>query len=229
MAVVLVLVGVGAVALTDRGGTGGGDGPQALPGSPRALLLDGVSGRVEVVAADGPAATAEYLPEGSQRPGLVGLGPAGSDGAVPVRCAADGDGAFDRCAGRLRLAVPAGTALTVRQESGEIALSGLRGDLALSLASIRCTAVGLRPQHARVSIRSGSADLGFAAPPGELTVESTSASVALRLPERDGGYAFDSDQVSADVRIGLPAQPDAEHRVRLRTTSASVAVLPADG
>ncbi|MFE1317385.1 hypothetical protein [Kitasatospora phosalacinea] len=227
MAVVLVLVGAGAVALTDRGGAGGADGPQALPGSPRALLLDGVSGWVEVVAADGPAATAEYLPEGAQRPGLVGLGPAGSDGAVPVRCAADGAGAFDRCAGRLRLAVPAGTALTVRQESGEIALSGLHGDLALSLASIRCTAVGLRPQHATVSIRSGSADLGFAAPPGELTVESTSASVALRLPERDGGYAFDSDQVSADVRIGLPAQPDADHRVRLRTTSASVAVLPA--
>ncbi|MFD7736646.1 hypothetical protein ACFV6F_40515 [Kitasatospora phosalacinea] len=231
MAVVLALVGVCAVALTDRGGTnGGGEGPQVLPGSPRALLLDGVSGRVEVVAADGSAAaTAEYLPEGSQRPGLVGLGPAGSDGVVPVRCAADGDGVFDRCAGRLRLTVPEGTALTVRQESGEISLSGLRGDLALSLASIRCTAVGLRPQHARVSIRSGSADLGFAAPPGDLTVESTSASVALRLPERDGGYAFDSDQVSADVRIGLPAQPDAEHRVRLRTTSASVAVLPADG
>ncbi|MFF4341440.1 hypothetical protein ACFY00_16080 [Kitasatospora sp. NPDC001540] len=229
LAAVLVLVGAGAVALADGDGAGGGEGPQALPGSPRALLLDGVSGRVEVVAARGSAATAEYLPEGSERPGRVGLGPAGSDGAVPVRCAAADSGAFDRCAGRLRLTVPADTALTVRQESGEIALTDLRGDLALSLASIRCTAVGLRPSHATVSIRSGSADLGFAAPPGELSVESTSASVALRLPERDGGYAFDSDQVSADVRIALPAQPDAEHRVRLRTTSASVAVLPTDG
>ncbi|MFC8721264.1 hypothetical protein ACFUEL_28130, partial [Kitasatospora sp. NPDC057198] len=229
VAAALVLVGAGAVAVTDRGGTGTGAGPHVLPGSPRALLLDGVSGRVEIVAADGAAATAEYLPEGAQRPGLVGLGPAGSDGAVPVRCAAGGDGPFDRCTGRLRLAVPADTALTVRQDSGEITLSGLRGDLALSLASIRCTAVGLRPEHATVSVRSGSADLGFAAPPGELSVESTSASVALRLPERDGGYAFDSDQVSADVRIALPERPGADHRVRLRTTSASVAVLPADG
>lgn len=228
MAVALVLVGAGAVALAGRDGTGTGAGPHVLPGSPRALLLDGVSGRVEITAAQETTATAEYLPEGAGSPGAVRLGPAGSDGAAPVRCAADG-GPFDRCGGLLRLAVPEGTALTVRQESGEITLSGLRGDLALSLASVRCTAVGLRPQHATVSIRSGSADLGFAAPPGDLTVESASASVALRLPQPDGGYAFDSDAASADVRIGLPEQPDAAHRVRLRTTSASVAVLPADG
>ncbi|MFD0567662.1 hypothetical protein ACFQ2M_41120 [Kitasatospora saccharophila] len=231
-AVALVLVGAGAVALAGRDGRGTGtdaDGLRVLPGRPRALLLDGVSGRVEITGSSGDAVTAEYLPEGSDGPGPVGFGPAGSDGAVPVRCAAASGGPFDRCGGRLRLTVPEGTALTVRQDSGEIALSGLHGDLALSLASIRCTAVGLRPEHATVSIRSGSADLGFTAPPGELTVESTSASVALRLPEQDGGYAFDSDAASADVRIGLPARPDADHHVRLRTTSASVAVLPAGG
>ncbi|WP_208767152.1 hypothetical protein [Kitasatospora cineracea] len=228
VAAALVLVGAGAAALADRDGTTDtGAGPHVLPGSPRALLLDGVSGRVEITAAQGTAATAEYLPEGTGHPGPVALGPAGSDGVVPVRCAAADGGPFDRCGGLLRLAVPEDTALTVRQESGEITLSGLRGDLALSLASVRCTAVGLRPQHATVSIRSGSADLGFAAPPGDLTVESASASVALRLPQPDGGYAFDSDASSADVRIGLPEQPGAAHRVRLRTTSASVAVLPA--
>ncbi|QKW23619.1 hypothetical protein HUT16_35025 [Kitasatospora sp. NA04385] len=203
--------------------------PQALPGRPQALLLDGVSGRVEITGSDDAATTAEYLPQGSEQPGRVDFGPAGSDGAVPVRCAAADGGPFDRCGGLLRLTVPEGTALTVRQDSGEIALSGLRGDLALSLASIRCTAVGLRPEHATVAIRSGSADLGFTAPPGDLTVESTSASVAVRLPDGGDGYAFDSDAASSDVRIALPSQPDADHRVRLRTTSASVAVLPATG
>ncbi|MFJ4681184.1 hypothetical protein [Kitasatospora sp. NPDC088783] len=247
-AAVLVLVGACAVALAGREGRGPvhgsmpapvvgpvdgpvvGDGAQALPGSPHALLLDGVSGRVEIVGSRDSAATAAYLPEGSEALGRVGFGPAGSDGAVPVRCAAADGGPLARCGGVLRLTVPEDTALTVRQESGEIALSGLRGDLALSLASIRCTAVGLRPEHATVSVRSGSADLGFAAPPGDLTLESTSASVALRLPadHPDDGYAFESDAASADVRIALPEQPGADHRVRLRTTSASVAVLPAE-
>lgn len=232
-AALVAALAVVAASVLVVAGRSADDGPGgsfvSLPG-PHALLLDGVSGRLEITGGRGPTAVAEYLPEGSGAAGRVGFGPADGDGAVPVGCA-DGGGPFGPCHGLLRLTVPDGTALTVRQESGEIALSGVRGDLALSLASVRCTAVGLRPRRASVAVRSGSADLAFAAAPQALTVESTSASTVLRLPSGgpDDGYAFESDAVSADVRIGLPSRPDSGRSVRLRTVSASVAVLPSPG
>ncbi|GJF31802.1 hypothetical protein KNE206_45020 [Kitasatospora sp. NE20-6] len=216
-----------------RAGSGGPAGPPpAVSGAhPGPVLLDGVSGRLEIAAGPGPGAeaTATYVPEGRDTFGHVEFGPARPDGALPVRCATDDGGPVGPCHGLLQLSLPAGTPLTVRQSSGEISLSGLDGDLDLSLASVRFTAVGLHPERAALAVRSGSADLAFTAPPRTLSLDSVSASVALRLPAAAAGdaYAFTSDAVSADVRIALPDRPGAAHQVRLRTESASVAVLPA--
>ncbi|WP_405009604.1 hypothetical protein [Kitasatospora sp. NBC_01539] len=217
-----------------RAGAGNPDGPAGPPPAvsgahPGPILLDGVSGRLEIAAGPGTEATATYVPEGRDTFGHVEFGPALSDGVLPVRCATDDGVPLGPCHGLLQLSLPAGTPLTVRQSSGEISLSGLDGDLDLSLASVRFTAVGLHPERAAVAVRSGSADLAFTTPPRALSLESVSASVALRLPAAaaDDAYAFTSDAVSADVRIALPDRPGAAHQVRLRTESASVAVLPA--
>ncbi|WP_371483277.1 hypothetical protein [Kitasatospora sp. NBC_00315] len=196
--------------------------------NPRALVLDGVSGRLEVTPATGPRATADFVPDGDDTPGRVVFGAPGGDGAVPVGCAR-GDGPSVPCHGVLRLSVPEGTALTVRQTSGEVSLSGVTGDLDLALTSVRFTAVGVRSGRVALDVRSGSADVGFASAPGSLDLDSSSASVALRLPTGGPGedYAFTSEAVSADVRIALPDRTDADHRVHLHTESASVAVLAA--
>ncbi|RKE22974.1 hypothetical protein [Streptomyces sp. TLI_171] len=199
-------------------------GPQLLADGPRTLLVDNVSGRVEITGSPTSRVTAEYLPTAGATFDAVTLDAVTAEGTTRVTCAPAAADPAPRCDGLLRLGVPAGADLVVRQESGEIALSGLRGDLTLSLASVRCTAVDLRPARASVSVRSGSADLGFAGAPDDLSVDSTSASLTLRLPS--DAYAFTSEQTSADVRIGLPSSPDSAHRVRLHTVSASVAVLP---
>ncbi|GAA5021541.1 hypothetical protein [Kitasatospora paranensis] len=223
-----VLAAAAAFVLTPGDPPGTPGQARTAPGvRPHALLLDGVAGRIEVTGTGGTTATADFVPEGSTRPGPVAFHPTGADGGLTLVCGTAG-GAVAPCRGTLRVAVPAGTALTLHQSAGETVLSGLDGDLDVAVTSARLTAVGLRAPRAGITVDSASADLAFATAPGELALRAASASVALRLPDTAEGeaYAVTSDAVSADVRVAVPQTADPAHVLRLSTVSASVAVLP---
>ncbi|MFI0899306.1 hypothetical protein [Streptomyces sp. NPDC020983] len=209
----------------------GDDGPsghalRAFPGFRAAhadtVVLDGVSGTVRVTADPGAHAVTGDFHRPDGHPAAL-RGSTSGDDVLTLTCP-DGHGHPQPCAGDLTLVLPAHTGLRLRQTSGEATLDGLGGDLALDAASIRLTTRRLHPAHADVTVVSGSADLGFTAAPADLGVHATSASVAVRLPRTEGGYAVTTDETSADVRIAVPRNPAAGHRVSLAVTSGSLSV-----
>jgi hypothetical protein len=199
--------------------------PDLHAGGVGTVVLDGVSGTVRVTADPGArAVTGSFHRPGGRSAALRGS--TSDDGVLTLNCP-DGDGRPRPCAGDLALVLPPHTGLTLRQTSGEAVIDGLGGDLALDASSIRLTARALHPAHASVSVVSGSADVAFATAPSALDVHAASASVALRLPPADGGYAVTTAGASADVRVGVPRNPASAHRVSLAVTSGSLSVEPA--
>lgn len=242
-ALTAALAVIAAVVLTGHGthhdpaGPAGNAGPAATgrPGHPAVfraagtdlLVLDGVSGRVRIAAdadADGVSGTFARADGALTRvTARAGSGPAGS--TVTVVCA-DGTGTAVPCAGDLSVTVPSRTGLRLRQTSGQTTLSGLGGRLDVTVASDRLVASGLHPRQAGLTVTSGSADVGFTHAPDRLSVNATSASVALRVPPLDG-YSVTSAATSADVRVEVPRHGGGPHVIALRTVSGSLAVLPA--
>jgi hypothetical protein len=218
----------GDAATAPLGAGTGTDGFHAA--DTRLVVLDGVSGRIQVTADPGAhEVTGSFHRQDGQFAALRGTVAhdqvSGTD-ALTVRCT-DASGTQQPCAGDLDLTVPASTGLRLRQTSGETTLSGLGGDLDVDASSVQLTMSGLHPAHAAVTVVSGSADLGFSGAPSDLDLHATSASVALRLPRTEGGYAVTTAASSANVQVGVERNPAAGRRVALSVTSGSLSVQSA--
>lgn len=209
-----------------------GTGTDFRAGDADLVVLDGVSGKIQVSAdpdAHTVSGTFDATDPGHGQLARIGAVADRADGphALTIACADANDVAMP-CAGNLAITVPEHTGLRLRQTSGETELSGIGGELTVSVASDRFTAQDLRAARAAVTVVSGSADLGFAAAPDSLAVHTTSASTTLRLPAGDGsGYAVTTAATSADVQVQVPRRDDAPHKLSLQVLSGSLAVLPA--
>lgn len=213
-----------------RGGVDGASfhGPDA-----DLLVLDGVSGRVQVTADPGATTvTGTFTGTDPARRSDVRTDLAGPVGTrtLTVRCAVD-DGPYAPCAGELRLTVPSHTGLRLRQTSGDTVLTGLGGDLTVVTTSDHLTATGLHPRRATVTVTSGSADVAFTAAPDRVTAQVTSASAVLRVPVAgaDDGYAVTSSATSANVQVAVPRRDGSPHEVVVQAISGSASVVPATG
>lgn len=229
--VACVVALVAGLVVVLAGGDGDGRPPRTGFGfraaDPGAVVLDGVSGTVQVSADPDARAVTGSFHRADGRPGTLNGATTvdtASDGrALRLRCE-DGHGRPQPCAGDLSLTLPPHTALRLRQTSGVVVLQGIGGDLSLDATSVRLTTRDLRSQHAEVTVVSGSADIGFAAAPADLDVHAASASVAVRLPRTDDGYAVTSTGASADIRVMVPRDPSAGHRAAFTVTSGSLSV-----
>nr|WSX74957.1 hypothetical protein OH826_14305 [Streptomyces sp. NBC_00899] len=223
------------VVLTDDDGGGPADrraltAPGFRAADPGTVVLDGVSGTVQVTAdADARAVTGSFHRADGRPAALRGAtvdDPASGGRALSLRCE-DDRGLPQPCAGDLVLTLPPHTGLRLRQTSGVAVLRGLGGDLGLDASSIQLTTRDLRSPHAEVTVVSGSADIGFAAAPADLDLHASSASVAVRLPRTGDGYAVTTTAASADVQVLVPRDPSAGHRVALTVASGSLSVQDA--
>ncbi|SEN15469.1 hypothetical protein SAMN05216267_100257 [Actinacidiphila rubida] len=193
------------------------------------VVLDGVSGRIQVTAdprahavtgtfhpADGPGATRGL------RGAVVHDAATGAD-ALAVGCR-DAAGAQVRCAGDLVLTVPRHTGLRLRQASGQTVLDGLGGDVTVDASSVQLTATGLEPVRARFTVASGSADVAFSGVPQDVDLQEVSASVAVRLPRSPDGYAVTTAATSASTQVAVPRNASSAHRISVSVTSGSLDV-----
>ena len=216
----------------DHGGGHPNDsGASAVSGSrvgdPGTVVLDGVSGTVQVSAdPDAREVTGSFHRADGRAAVVRGEAvddPVAGGRALSVRCE-DESGGREPCAGDLVLTVPEDTGLRLRQTSGVAVIQGLGGDLSLEASSIRLTTRDLRSSHAEMTVVSGSADIGFAGAPADLDLHASSASVAVRLPRIDDGYAVTTSAASADVQVMVARGPSASHRVALTVASGSLSV-----
>lgn len=233
----VVAAGLVAVILTADGDPPGSGplGPARTASGFRAadpgtVVVDGVSGTVRVTADPGAREVTGSFHRADGSPATLhavtteGAAPAGH--ALSLRCA-DGRGDPRPCAGDLVLTLPEHTGLRLRQTSGTALIEGIGGDVSLDASSIRLTTRDLRSPHAKVTVVSGSADIGFAAAPADLDLHASSASVDVTLPRTGDGYAVTTTSASADVQVTVPRDLSADHRVALTVASGSLSVSDA--
>ncbi|EHN11117.1 lipoprotein [Patulibacter medicamentivorans] len=148
------------------------------------------------------------------------------------------------CEIRFRVEVPAGTAIDVSSDSGDVVARGLRSDVPVSLRSdsgeLRVeslTAPALRLDADSGDVRgdelrvpdvvakadSGEVDLALTVPLRRLSAIADSGDVRVALP--DAVYALTASTDSGDVHDdGVRRDPRSSRRVELRTDSGDVRI-----
>jgi len=186
-----------------------------------AVDFDGVGGTLTVTAAPGPVRLTGTLNWTGPPPRTsVTRDHTGRGLHLSYRCAP-----ASPCTEDYRLTVPAGTALTVRQPSGQLTLSGLRGRLSITAASAGVVARHLDAAHLRASITAGRFDASFDAPPESVQIELVRADGTVRVPGT-ARYRV-SQQVSggsADVRV--PRSSSAARTIVATLHDSQLALLP---
>jgi len=186
-----------------------------------AVDFDGVGGTLTVAAARGPVRLTGTLNWTGPPPRTsVTRDHTGRGLHLSYRCAP-----ASPCTEDYRLTVPAGTALTVRQPSGQLTLSGLRGRLSITAASADVVARHLDAAHLRASITAGRLDASFDSPPESVQIELTRADGTVRIPG-PARYRV-SQQVSggsADVRV--PRSSSAARTIVATLHDGQLALLP---
>jgi hypothetical protein len=208
-----------AAAAASRG-TGPGGRTQAVSvsaGSVTAVDLQGVPGQLTIAA----AATGHVTLTGH----LNWTGRAAAAGSVfsarrvlhlSYRCAA-----ASPCTADLRLVVPARTAITLRQPSGHVVISGLAGPLRITASSVNVSATGLRCPSLDAVITSGHLGATFDAPPREVGVSLTSAQATLLLPA-GAPYAVTDQVISGYIHVGVPQDASAPRAVTAQIISGEL-------
>lgn len=138
---------------------------------------------------------------------------------LSYRCAA-----ASPCTENYRLAVPRHTAVSLRQPSGQVVLSGLAGPLSIAAASVDVSATALRCPSLVAAITSGHLSATFAAPPRRVSITLTSAQATLRLPG-SVAYAVSSQVTSGYVSVGIPHASNATRTVAVRIDSGELQLL----
>ncbi|HEU4332362.1 MAG TPA: DUF4097 family beta strand repeat-containing protein [Lapillicoccus sp.] len=118
--------------------------------------------------------------------------------------------------------VPAAVAVTVRTGSGDVELSGRLGNVSLDAVSGDVDA-NISTANFRSETGSGDMDLHLSSAPTQLTAESVSGDIDLRVPRGDT-YAVDANTTSGDVDVNVPRQTDATNRIDVRTASGDITV-----
>jgi hypothetical protein len=129
------------------------------------------------------------------------------------------------CSGDYRLTVPAGTALAVRQPSGQITLSGLSGALTITAASADVVARHLRSANLRAAITAGQFTASFDAAPKSVRVELIRAEATVRLPGA-AHYRVTQDVSSGSVEVRVPQSSSAGHTIVATGSDSQLALLP---
>ncbi|MFE4975616.1 DUF4097 family beta strand repeat-containing protein [Kitasatospora sp. NPDC056651] len=146
------------------------------------------------------------------------------------------------CGAEIELEVPAATEVTGSVGSGTVRVEGLSGPVRLELTSgqlllsdtsgdvtVRATSglvQGDNLSAKRVTARmvSGTVNLNFARPPGEVNAASVSGSVEMTLP-KDSRYAFSSEIGSGNGHIEpLLQDPASPNRVHTEVVSGSISI-----
>jgi hypothetical protein len=183
--------------------------------------FDGVGGQLTVTAEAGPVRLTGTLNWTGQPPRTsVTRDPAGRGLRLSYRCAP-----ASPCTEDYRLTVPAGTALTVRQPSGQLTLSGLNGPLAITTASADVVARHLRAARLRATITAGQFDASFDSPPQSVQIELTRADGTVRVPGTVR-YRVSQQVSSGSAEVRVPRSGSAVRTIVATVHDSQLALLP---
>ena len=126
----------------------------------------------------------------------------GSTLAIDANCA----GSFGGCSVDYVVTVPDATDVSVVTGSGDIAVGGSLGGVALKAGSGDIRTTNLAADQVTAEDGSGDVDLELATAPPTVGVRTGSGDVSVRLPPNTH-YAVDSETGSGDTRVRVPDDP----------------------
>ncbi|HUA29542.1 MAG TPA: hypothetical protein VMC03_11710 [Streptosporangiaceae bacterium] len=220
---VVALAAVASVALSAAtGSTGPGQGARTsavsvTAGSVSAVDLQDVPGQLTIVTSATGRVTLTGRLDWAGRGAAAGTqSRSGRLLRLSYRCAA-----ASPCTADLRLTVPRRTAITLRQPSGHVVMSGLAGPLRISASSVDIMATGLRCPSLDAAITSGHLGAWFGGAPRQVNISLTSAQATLWLP---GGapYAVTDQVTSGFIHVGVPQASGAPRSLTARITSGEL-------
>lgn len=161
---------------------------------------------------------------------------------VESSCAGELHWGFSTCRADLTVAVPAGTALDLRAESGDASVRGLTGavDVEASSGNLKLTgltgpvhaatqsggiaATGLRSAKVRATASSGDINLAFGTAPDDVTATASSGNIDIAVPETPDGYAVTYQVSSGDPHVTVARHRTSPHRLRAEASSGDIKI-----
>lgn len=187
------------------------------------LVVDDLAGKVTVTTGDGPVRVTEKLVYGRHKPTMAHTSTAGTVHLTAGSCLA----VFDRgCEVDYEVRVPAGTAVEVRADAGDVSVTGLAGDLRVTARAGKVTATDLRSAHTTVQADAGEVALRYRAAPSTVDVNAIAGDIAIGVPG-DTSYAVDASTTAGDHAVGVPTAAGSGHRITAHAAAGSVRVNPA--
>lgn len=202
-----------------------------------ALDLRVQSGTVTITAgADGQSTVQTALTWDNEKP-TVSQQWTGTTLTVIASCPGSG-----RCEADLTIAVPAGTTVTTKTETGDASLTGLTGSVSATTETgeirltqlagpvIAHTEVGsitgtnLASTEADVSTETGDVSLGFSVDPQTVSATVATGDVTVTVPRSSTAYHVTATTGTGDRRVGVTQDESSARTIVARTDTGDVTV-----
>jgi DUF4097 and DUF4098 domain-containing protein YvlB len=141
-----------------------------------------------------------------------------------------------------RIEVPAGTAVTVDADAGQVTITGISAavkitadagavqltdvtgavEVTAGAGSVRGTGLA---GPTTVDSDAGSVDLAYVKAPTNVNVTSDAGKVTVRLPA--GSYAVDAKVSAGNRTVGVTNDPSSPNKITVRSSAGAVEVIPA--
>ncbi|WP_017601444.1 DUF4097 family beta strand repeat-containing protein [Nocardiopsis lucentensis] len=175
------------------------------------IRVDNVNGALDLSSTSGAVMVSDNVGDVSVSSTAGGVELSGVEGSVAVETVSGGIAASG-----------SGESLDVESVSGAVDVSGFTARVVEAEATSGAVVVGGGFTSAEVSTTSGGVEVSTDVPFELLSVDSTSGSVRLRVPE--GSYAVTGESGTGGRDIGVDTSSDAGARIEVNTGSGSVEV-----
>lgn len=215
--------GTGGVSVTV--GSGGPEPTEVtteqVTGAVTALEVSTDAGRVSVTGSDDPAVTVTRRIHREPDAPVETVRHEGGVLRIESECPVDSP--RGPCRIDYEITVPRGTAVALGGASGDLATTGLAGELTARSASGSILLAEHRSSTTVADTASGDVQVRMVERPVALEVRSVSGNVQVALPDA-GPYRVETATVSGDTDVDVRDDPGASSTVRARTTSGDVTV-----
>lgn len=152
---------------------------------------------------------------------LVFRSTCGGDYAIRVPPGTTIDGSTDN--GDLRLRGVDG-AVDVATRNGRIDLAATTGPVRVRTANGRITGTSLQSSDVVASTSNGSVELGFVTAPNAVTVDTSNGPIEIVVPADGDGWQIEPRTSNGGVSTDVPIDDDAGRRLTLTTSNGSITV-----
>lgn len=118
--------------------------------------------------------------------------------------------------------VPAGTAVDISSDTGNVTLSQLTAAVDVQTGTGEITANGLYSSRVQLTADTGDVTAGFAKSPASLSADVSTGDVSISVPA--GEYAVNAQATTGDVNVQVPWQAGSGNTITVKVGTGDVTV-----